>query len=171
MGKRVTCIGLAPSTSTCVCAHVPAFIRCFIQREQILLHAACDQADSAALTVQWQSALWGIAAVALNTIVQPAGTVCGLPPSYGTWLRSSPWFCLAGNINVIYAITKNVRYVSLRQAIRAAAESGHQHDAKRGLSSLSQRFVRWLLMAVAIIQMIKLFAYRGLPWTLVFGAM
>ena len=35
---------------------------------------------------------------------------------------------------------------------------------------MSQRFISWLLLAAAVVQAVKLFSCRGLPWTQVFGA-
>ena len=126
--------------------------------------------NSAASTVQWQSAFWSIAAIALNTIVQRAGQVVRLPSKYAIALRSSPFFCLIDTFNILHDFIKCSRYMSLRQAISYIADHRHHDEDQEDELSVSQRFISWLSLATAVVQAVKLFSCRGLPWTQVFGA-
>jgi hypothetical protein len=162
-----------PDSSTPKYHDLPFFIRHIFRESTVFLHAACGRpaasrfarltmANSPTSTVQWQSAFWGIAAIFLNTILQPAGSVCHLPPKYQLSLRSSPLFCLTDTTTVIYDIAKKAKHMSLRQAIRTVAEFRHQHDTDQENSNSLLRFISWLFMAAAIVQAVKLFACRGL---------
>lgn len=126
-------------------------------------------------TVHWQSAFWALVAIALNTCLQDSRAICEIKPKYGLLVKSSPVFCAVDAVIVwcqtLYYLTR----VPPREALRIVARSRQQHgpdtQEESGSVSISVVVARWLLLVFAVLQGLKLYALRGIPWTQVFGTM
>ncbi|KAE9367014.1 hypothetical protein N431DRAFT_82228 [Stipitochalara longipes BDJ] len=51
--------------------------------------------------VSWQTIFWTLLPLAISSMTQPGGRVCGLPSFYRTYLRCSPILCAADAFSVI----------------------------------------------------------------------
>jgi len=51
---------------------------------------------------------WALFAIALNTMMQPCGSICGFEPSWSIYLRSSPFFCVADTLGLLMRFIKCV---------------------------------------------------------------
>jgi hypothetical protein len=75
--------------------------------------------------ISWQTAWWSISPLAINTMVQPSGWICGFDPSLRTYLRSSPIVCAfdAFTIPVRFLIyrfySRDSTIVAVRKVVRA----------------------------------------------------
>lgn len=126
--------------------------------------------------VSWQSAFWSLPPLALNTMMQPSGRVCGFHPSLRTYLRSSPIVCAVDAILIllrlaIYICRGDAPSVAA-QRVRTVRSQGAEHmPLAGGLQELEQMpFLRifWFVFGT-LSQLVKLAALRGVPWTQVWG--
>ena len=78
-----------------------------------ILFAESDTANS----VSWQSAFWGLVPIALNSMTQPSGKVCGSPAGIGFLLRVSPFMCL---FDALIVIVRMVVYSFTQGSLPAA---------------------------------------------------
>lgn len=131
-----------------------------------------NTADSTG-TVHWQSAFWALAAVALNTCLQESGAICEIEPKFGLLVKSSPVFCLVDAMIASGQILYYLKRVPPREALRIVATSRQQNspNTQAELGSVSLIVGQWLLLVLAVLQGLKLYALRGIPWTQAFGTM
>lgn len=124
-------------------------------------------------TVHWQSAFWALVAIALNSCLQESGNICEIRAKFGLLVKSSPVFCVVDTLTVWAQIIFYLTRVPPRDAIRIVAKSRQQYDPNTAEESTScSRIVgRSLLALLAILQALKLYALRGIPWTQAFGTM
>jgi len=124
-------------------------------------------------TVSWQSAFWALAAIALNSCLQDSGKICEIEAKLGLLVKSSPVFCAVDALIVWGQILYYLTRVRPREALCIVARSRQQHgtDAQEESRSISLIVGRCLLLLLAILQGLKLYALRGIPWTQVFGTM
>jgi hypothetical protein len=124
-------------------------------------------------TVSWQSAFWALVTIALNSCLQETGKICEIEAKLGLLVKSSPVFCAVDALiawgQILYYLTR----VRPREALRIVARSRQQHgtDTQEESRSISLIVSRCLLLLLAILQGLKLYALRGIPWTQVFGTM
>jgi hypothetical protein len=124
-------------------------------------------------TVHWQSAFWALAAIAANSCLQESGNICEIRAKFGLFVKSSPVFCAVDAVvvwgQIIYYLTR----FSPRVALRIVARSREQHStgAPEESTSLPRIVGRCLLLLLALLQALKLYALRGIPWTQAFGTM
>jgi hypothetical protein len=130
--------------------------------------------------VTWTTILWSLLAVALNTMLQPAGTVCGGPPSLGFMLRSSPVICL---IDTSYLLARlgwywtqerrsretaspfrsaHARLIALRYQSWVAGTCDEYDSISSVQKSQQARIISFLLTSA---QMLRIFAFKGLYWS------
>jgi hypothetical protein len=138
--------------------------------------AASQEAPSStgsAQTVSWQSAFWALATIAANTCLQDSGNICEIDAKFGLLIKSSPIFCAVDAFiawgQIIYYLTR----VPPREALRTVASCREQHrtNAAAESTSLPRIVGRCLLLVLTLLQALKLYALRGIPWTQVFGTM
>lgn len=126
-----------------------------------------------AQTVNWQSAFWALVTIAANTCLQESGNICEIDAKFGLFIKSSPIFCGVDAViacgQIIYYLTK----VPPREAIRTVASCRQQHSADAATEStpLPRVVGRCLLLVLALLQALKLYVLRGIPWTQAFGTM
>ncbi|KAH8807921.1 hypothetical protein F5884DRAFT_857483 [Xylogone sp. PMI_703] len=145
--------------------------------------------------VSWQSAYWSLPALALNSMLQSAGKVCGLNASLRIYLRSSPIVCA---MDAIFILIRFAMYTSHGYSILWAAkaiavargivdedhrpedvptenlelEDTPNENREPGRFSSTERniYLLYLALGVGVItQFFKLMACRGIPWTQVWG--
>jgi len=132
-----------------------------------------SSSTGSAQTVSWQSAFWALVAIAANTCLQESGNICEIDAKFGLLIKSSPIFCAVDAViacgQIIYYLTK----VPPREAIRTVASCRQQHSAGAATEStpLPRVVGRCLLLVLALLQALKLYALRGIPWTQAFGTM
>src|SRR5271168_2572723 len=111
------------------------------------------------------------AALALNCMLQPCGSVCGFPPRLRTYLRSSPFVCAADSVATIIRFGVYLLHgVSPTRAARAIFALRFQNldiSELDGLQALEQQaWLRILAFVISLLsQTIKIFACGGIPWT------
>ena len=120
--------------------------------------------------VHWQSAFWGLAALAINSAVQDSGRVVGLPAKYQLALKTSPLICLLDTVYTIGSIARQSRHNSYHSSLQSAAafREGHKHCEKH--VTPTERLLSIVAGVAAILQLIKLFGLSGIPWTQAFGS-
>jgi hypothetical protein len=125
--------------------------------------------------ISWATAFWFLPPLAINSMMQPSGRVCGFDLSLRTYLRSSPIVCVFDAVTIILRF---VVYCCLGASPPVAAK--RTIDARRrsddatelgGIRALEQLpFLRWVWFVIGVLpQVIKLLACSGLPWTQVWG--
>jgi hypothetical protein len=127
--------------------------------------------------VSWQSAFWSLVPLALNTMLQPSGRVCGFRPELRTYLRSSPLICAADSISTlirfaIYSIRLNSPFSGAKATLDTRFQG--QSSSGEGLQALERTtLVRWVMGFIlgALPQFIKLVGLQGVPWTTAWGCM
>jgi hypothetical protein len=135
--------------------------------------------------VTWTTILWSLLAVALNTMLQPAGTVCGGPPALGLMLRSSPVICL---IDTLYLVTRLVRYwIGERRARKTATPFRSAHarlialryqswvdgtcDEFDSISSVQKsQQARIISFLLTLAPMLRILAFKRLYWSKVIAS-
>ena len=120
--------------------------------------------------VHWQSAFWGLAALALNSAVQDSGRVLGLRAKYQLALKKSLLICLFDTIHTIFSVARQYRHTSLRSSLQSAAAVRRVHEHRAKHVKLAERVLSITVSVAAILQLIKLSALNGVPWTQAFGA-
>ena len=143
--------------------------------------------------VSWQSAYWSLPALALNSMSQPAGKICGFDASLQIYLRSSPIVCSMDTVFILirfafyahhghkahWSASKIVCWAA-REIITARGlveedpklEDIVNEDSRSGLFLSWERNIYLFYLAVgvgAVTQFIKLMACSGIPWTQVWG--
>lgn len=122
--------------------------------------------------VIWQNAFWALAAIAVNTCLQDCGRVCELPKKFTLLLRSSPVYCLLDSLVVMFQLCYYSMTQGPRRAIQIISSCREQHliHLAEGNTKPVLYIVHGLLLVMAVLQAIKLFAMRGILWTQLFGA-
>lgn len=116
--------------------------------------------------MSWQSAFWSLPPLAINTMMQPSGRVCGFDPSLRTYLRSSPIVCAFDTVSII------VRFVAYSRLGLSAPVAAKIIEARRGGNEDTQQklFLKYAWFVFLVLpKVIKLMACSGLPWTQVWG--
>ena len=110
--------------------------------------------------------------IALNTMAQPAGRICGFfHPSLRTYIRSSPIVCGCDAVIMIIRFTSyiwvGVPPTLAAKRVRKLREEEVERTQVEGIQSIEQSpFLRWFFVVFGVLpQVIKLFACSGIPWT------
>ncbi|KAI9859670.1 MAG: hypothetical protein M1813_006601 [Trichoglossum hirsutum] len=126
--------------------------------------------------MSWQSAFWLLVALALNSMMQPSGRVCGFPPAYRTPLRSSPIVCLVDATEVLfqlayYILHGNWPWKAAQEVTRHRFQNFDRDND--GLAKVEEnKHVRLVLFVLGVLpQVVKLCAVTGIPWTKTWGSM
>lgn len=127
--------------------------------------------------VSWQSAFWSLPPLAINTMTQPTGKVCGLDLSLRTYLRSSPIVCIADATTILIRFTAYI-YIGFSPSLAAKRvliareheieDNGPRRGGFQALEQLPFLRIVWFFIGV-LPQVIKLLACTGLPGTQTWG--
>lgn len=123
--------------------------------------------------VAWTTVLYALISFALNTMLQPAGTVCGGPPSLGFMLKSSPIICL---VDTLYMCYKLLQYYWTSESLKAAQmrllrlryqpwDDGNVDEIELIGQVQNDQAVRIIVFCLSLPQMVRFFAFHGLPWS------
>lgn len=118
-------------------------------------------------TVSWQSIVWAVAAIVVNMCLQNCGKVCDFKRNFSILIRVSPVFCALDSLIILFQLLYYGSKQGLRRAIKTVALSRDQHPdfARRHGVKPIWHVIRLLLLTVAVLQSVKLYAFRGIPWT------
>jgi hypothetical protein len=119
--------------------------------------------------VAWTTILYALISFGLNTMLQPAGTVCGGPPSLGFMLKSSPIVCL---IDTVYMCFKLLQYYWTSQSLKIAHmrllrlryqpwDDGNVDEIDLIGQVQNDQAVRIIVFCLSLPQMIRFFASMG----------
>lgn len=133
-------------------------------------------ADQIQAQVSWQSAFWGLAPLAINAMVQPAGKVCDAPRAIGPLMRASPIICFLDMLSIIIrSAVYGIRKRSFKKGCTLVMTQRYANDHESARSALSEfkysSPIRWISFLASLSQVVKLFAFEGLVWTKVWAAM
>ncbi|KAH7327363.1 hypothetical protein BKA65DRAFT_481074 [Rhexocercosporidium sp. MPI-PUGE-AT-0058] len=139
--------------------------------------------------VPWQAIFWTLVPLAISSMSQPGGRICGLPSRYRTYLRCSPILCATDTLSVVInlavvciyqkrpfieavAITLQSRFNDDAQDLGEGEMLEDSHDIK-GVQSLEKMtWLRWLWFILGTLPpAIKLMAMGGVPWEKAWGLM
>lgn len=133
--------------------------------------------------VAWTTVLHSLIAFALNTMLQPAGTVCGGPPTLGLMLRSSPIICL---IDTVFLIVRLIYYWTSERNFRRAharlirlryqpwvprAQDDHPDAYDDILAVQRNQGARLLAFILTSPLMVRMYGFQGLYWSKVIASM
>lgn len=145
--------------------------------------------------MSWQTIFWTLVPLAINSMAQPGGRICGLPSRYRTYLRCSPLLCAADALSVVsqLAVLYWYRKRSFSEAIgivlheRFEPDKGDEHsevqrpailhdDADEETETLNSletmTWLRWLWFILGTLPpAIKLMSMSGVPWEQAWGMM
>ncbi|KAE8365862.1 hypothetical protein BDV27DRAFT_126149 [Aspergillus caelatus] len=128
--------------------------------------------------VSWQSAFWALVPLALVTMFQPSGRVCGFHPRLRTYLRGSPFICAADSLAILFRFA--IYWISGRSpslaaqmilSIRFSAIDNAEDEPSETIRELEKlTIIRWLGFLIgSLSQALKLTAMQGIPWTRSWG--
>lgn len=108
-------------------------------------------------------------------MTQPSGRICNSSSGIGHLIRISPIMCALDALSIlisilVYSITKK----SFRSAsVEVITQRFASHDDNSGSFSDFKKntFFRWFIFAFSMSQVVKLYAFQGLPWTKVWASM
>jgi hypothetical protein len=121
--------------------------------------------------VSWQSAFWGLIAIALNTMCQPSGKVLNMPSEYSFALKSSPFVCAANSVlslaTLSYYLWKKPNLIGAIQQLMKDRCKDASISLENSFASLCDNttFRVGLFVLGALPQTIKLCAMGGIPMT------
>ena len=132
----------------------------------LMLTAAADITTDAQSQVSWQSALWALVPIALNSMTQPSGKVLGMPSKFSFYLNSSP---IVVTVDALELLFKLVWRTYSTRSLATAAHSITQErfsdvgGSRSGLAQLQEiKSVRLIVFVFgALPQIIKLYAMTG----------
>ena len=118
---------------------------------------------SMASTASAPNRFWGVVALALNSVLQPAGQICGGTDSPA--LRLSPPFQIANTLSLIYRSVRLSFAIDLpfRTAVGVVAERAELYDIRSGITEPERHFFFRVLVFIfgALPAFIKALAIQG----------
>jgi len=120
--------------------------------------------------LSWQSVYWSLFSLALNTMVQPSGSVCGFRPSLSIYLKSSPVVCIFDTVAlltrfIIYAF-RSRSLSNAARLIRKAGRYGPENTLEEYKGFECPLIFRFGVFVVGIIYSFsKLLVSSGIPWS------
>ncbi|KAK5124112.1 hypothetical protein LTR85_001815 [Meristemomyces frigidus] len=123
-------------------------------------------------TMSWQSLFWAIVPIALNAMSQPSGRILGHPSTMNFTLRCSPVLCAASAIDsIVRVIAYTISEGSFPDGVKlftAVRFSDRRNDDDGSFNSMRKNTLfRTLLFVLGVVpQLVKIYATRGIPWTL-----
>jgi hypothetical protein len=115
--------------------------------------------------LSWQSAFWGISSVASNTMFQEVPSFEGHLELLRWVLRSSPIVCLADIVLTVSRVAALTRAHGFLVAIRIAAHVRYPYQGESLDRTIGGQAKSIILFVAACLQLGKLMACRGIPWT------
>ncbi|KAK5135358.1 hypothetical protein LTR08_005300 [Meristemomyces frigidus] len=139
-----------------------------------------EGADALAMQeIRWPSLFWAMVVFGLNSMTQPAGSVCGAPADVSFMLRSSPIICIIDTFVLFHRLayyywssdTIKAAYARLLR-LRYQPEDDGVEDMQTVLAELQKsQPVRIVVFILTLAQMVKLYAFGGVVWTKVMASM
>jgi hypothetical protein len=141
------------------------------------MNGTCSEDDGSTLLGQqqiaWTTILYALIGFGLNTMLQPAGSVCGVPPSLAFMLRSSPIICLVDTLYICWKIseyyftTESIKTAHTRLLrLRYQAWEDGEEDLVDAIGKVQDdQAVRIIVFCLSLPQMIRFFASHGLIWS------
>ena len=126
--------------------------------------------SSSDTAIQGYTALWPLITVALNTMTQPAGRVCGQPAAFGFILRASPFIAISDATSLALRLFI-YRSIGLKLArcfeIIRDVRFDENPDGDGGIRALKRHAaLRWFIFAIGTVEMvIKILSSGGIPIT------
>ena len=129
--------------------------------------------------VSWQSAFFGIALIALNSMAREGGPALGVHDDKREAMFCSPIICLLDTLYILgYLSIKLIKGCRLSEAIKSAAAAAGE-ESKLSTSSeggLQERKAPLKVLVIdvaipiaAILQLVKVMGFHGVPWTQAFA--
>jgi hypothetical protein len=116
--------------------------------------------------LSWRSAFFGISGLALNTMFQEGGSFEDIPELLRYVIRSSPIACAADIILTVCRFIDVLRDHSLIDALRVVAILRYPEDPQHQSNGLLGVQVKSaIVFGTACLQLLKLMACKGIPWT------
>lgn len=132
-----------------------------------------DGTSASSSEVSWQTCFWILVTFGLNTMFQPCGRVCGAKIRYSTYLRSSPFVCMADVISLLVKLYTFLRSgMPIRTCIHYIIVERFEVNGSLEEMEKAKRtaWIRWLFFVLVLLpQAIQLACYRSTPWTQIFG--
>ena len=122
--------------------------------------------------VSWQALVWILIALAINSMAQPSGRICGARNYYRIYLSSSPIVCVADALSMLIGFALSWRHISeYSQAARLVLM--HRFDCRIGKQEVEQHtWPRLIIFILGVLPAaIKLCSLTGVPWTKAWGLM
>lgn len=127
--------------------------------------------------VNWHAALWVLFSLALNSMAQPSGGLCGIPVRHRLYLCSSPVLIAADALSVVLQSSIVSICLGITPYASMAIVLEHKSSSIGGDTTPSElhrqpSWPRWLLFVMGTLPAaIKLASYSGTPWTQSWGMM
>jgi hypothetical protein len=115
--------------------------------------------------VSWQTCFWIIITLALNTMAQPSGKICGTPSHHRICIRSSPVICALDLVSILIRLIFSSwkLKVSPRASLQLLLRRRFDYsDAKK---SADGTWLRWLLFVLCPLPQAIRLTFQGTPWT------
>lgn len=117
--------------------------------------------------LSWQSAFWGLAGIALNTMFQDgAGYFANMPDLPVYVPRASPIACLADILDTFLSTLRILRTHKLLGALRVVVVLRYQQEERTTSGqTLGGQVRNAIICAIACLQAVKLLSCTGIGWT------
>lgn len=122
-------------------------------------------------TVSWESLLWGIVTIALNSMSQPSGAVCGYKADVGFLLRSSPVICVIDavqhSVHLLYSYFVSQPRSFSKARDRLIENHRFQRESHNRYVALgkSEWYGRAVVFVITVSQFVKIVALGGVLWS------
>ncbi|KAF4945903.1 hypothetical protein FSARC_14320 [Fusarium sarcochroum] len=128
-------------------------------------------------TLSSPSAAWAIIGIALNTVVQPSGSILGAPKHSRMLMRVSPLICVVNTLFTIFFLIWASWTKSFASALRAikrlrfppGLDSGNVPDSSFD-GFRNSIWARLVSFGIGLPSLIKLYATTGIPWLYVLSS-
>ncbi|ERF73578.1 hypothetical protein EPUS_07512 [Endocarpon pusillum Z07020] len=129
----------------------------------------------------WHVVFWVLMALAISSMAQPAGKICGRPGRYRVYLASSPILCVADAVSMLAHLAAAMYYmgigpkkasqlVVLARSDDAREGVGIESRPSAGFQSHTWPRIFFFIMST-LPAAIKLASLSGVPWTKTWGMM
>ena len=146
-----------------------------------------------ALAAPFQGLFWSLVPLAINSMAQPGGRVCGYSSRYRTYLRCSPLLCAADSLSVMVRLLTNrfslklSAWESLGLLLRQRFDESKVQGPRNSDANVGERngqetesiqnlektiWLRWLWFIFGTIPpTVQLLSMTGIPWTQTWAVM
>ncbi|KAG4444374.1 hypothetical protein IFR05_000139 [Cadophora sp. M221] len=123
--------------------------------------------------VSWQTLFWIITTLAINSMTQPCGWVCGFNSRYRIYIRSSPIICVVDIVLMLYrwleALFKpGPTRLNIRESFyMIVIDRFRGNEPSEGIQTIGNSTgIRWFLFVMGPLpQKIRLASFQGVYWS------